>query len=183
MKTNEMVSEVCKDVENRIDFVVSRFRTNAGPEYYSYRLRYIDDLIVNSDPLSKVFGTFMGVFFLVSFVMKGHYFYAVIFCITLAFVGLALRFARGRILKEKDWKGDYVSDGDILYMCENGLLKNIICDYLEDGRLLTYSELDSRKESFIELAISGDKRKKREDLLSQIQQMENHKQTTNTERA
>lgn len=176
-----MVSEHSKDVENRIDIVVNRFRTNAGPEFYTYKLKYIDNLdnirffwIAYYLTLSYIS---INLIFTERNLLAGS-----LVTLYMFITPVARYFARGRILKEKSWANDYISDEDILYLCENGMLKNKLCDLLKEGHTLTYSELYSEKDSYIELAMRGESRKNRDKLLSKIQQMENHKETTDTER-
>lgn len=157
------------DAGERIDTVVKRFRMTAGTDFYIWKLKYIDNnrLLDELASPGPIFGAF--VFVMIQLLFKNYLIVVTLVCLV-AVCYISARIARGRILKEKIWKNDYVSNEDILYLCQNRALSIIIHDEVEDGMCYTHTYLLKNKNRYLnEMRNAVGTRKKRE-LLEQIKQ-------------
>ncbi|EJN2727545.1 hypothetical protein NPT29_004311 [Salmonella enterica] len=156
MIQGEMNTDHGQDVKGRIDCVINRFRSNAGPEFYTYKLKYIDD--IDLDIRTILCFSVIFVFVPLTVFTDGKLSYSILYIALLGLGVLGISFARGKILKEKVWENDFVSDEDILYLCENEKLKPILIEELKAGAHHTYSSLESKQKYYIE-SVTKDERK------------------------
>jgi len=165
----DMTEEDIAEAGERIDTVVERFRATAGPECYIWKLKYIDDnrLLDELASPGAIFGAF--VFVMIQLLLK-NYLIVVTFVCLVAVCNISARIARGRILKEKVWKNDYVSNEDILYLCQNRALSIIIHNEVEDGVCYTHSFLSTYKDRYLGTMRGYIERKKKREFLEQIKQ-------------
>ena len=165
----EITEEVIADAGERIDTVVERFRATAGSEFYIWKLKYFDDskiIDALSSPQAIVYG------FLIAVLLIGtkNYFILIVFIGLISACLYGTRIARGRILKEKIWKRDYVSNEDILYLCRNRALSIIIHDEVEDGMCYTHTYLLKNKNRYLNEMRNAVGRRKKREFLEQIKQ-------------
>lgn len=165
----EMNADHGQDVKGRIERVIDRFRSNAGPEFYTYKLKYIDD--IDLDPITVLIIVMACVFIPSKLITDGNFFYGVLFIVLITLFLILKPYARGKILKEKVWENDFVSDEDILYLCENEKLKTILIEELEAGARHTYSRLESKQKYYVESVTKDEGKKRCEQLLTKINNM------------
>ncbi|EKH8025190.1 TPA: hypothetical protein OR518_003655 [Escherichia coli] len=158
-----------QDVKGRIDRVIDRFRSNAGPEFYNYKLKYIDD--IDLDPVALLAIAMACVFIPLKLITDGNVFYGILLMVWMPLFLILKSYARGKILKEKVWENDFVSDEDILYLCENEKLKPILIEELKAGTRHTYSRLESKKKYYVESVTKNEGKKRCEQLLTKINNM------------
>ena len=165
----DMTEEEIADAGERIDTVVERFRATAGPEYYVWKLKYIDDLLSFKIPIMPP-GIILAFTILMGLLATKSYLCLFILIGSIISLNLMTRIARGRILKEKIWMRDYVSNEDILYLCRNRALSIIIHDEVEDGMCYTHTYLLKNKNRYLNEMRNAVGRRKKRELLDQIKQ-------------
>lgn len=165
----EMNADHGQDVKGRIVRVIDRFRSNAGPEFYTYKLKYIDD--IDLDPVALLGIVMACVFIPFKLITDGNVFYGILLIVWMSLFLILKSYARGKILKEKVWKNDFVSDEDILYLCENEKLKPILIEELKAGVRHTYSRLESKQKYYVESVTNNEGKKRCEQLLTKINNM------------
>ncbi|WP_303745480.1 hypothetical protein [Enterobacter hormaechei] len=171
MKLEELdiTEDVIAEAGERIDTVVERFRATAGPENYFWKLKYFDDYDL-FDAMTLPPGIVFGLGIVTTLIMTKNYLSLIILVGLITVYYFATRFARGKILKEKIWKRDYVSNEDILYLCRNRALSIIIHDEVEDGMCYTHTYLLKNKNRYLNEMRNAVGRRKKRELLEQIKQ-------------
>ncbi|ENU4835479.1 hypothetical protein ACFH4J_003463 [Escherichia coli] len=171
MKLEELdiTEEDIAEAGERIDTVVERFRATAGPECYIWKLKYFDDFRI-FDVLTSPQGAVWVCLIVTAHIATKHYITPIIFIGVLTAFYIFCRIARGRILREKIWKKDYVSNEDILYLCRNRALGIIIHDEVEDGVCYTHRYLLKNKDEYLDMMRSAIGKKKKQQFLNQIKQ-------------
>lgn len=168
MKIEELdiTEEDIADAGKRINTVVKRFRETAGPEFYIWKLKYIDDSDVLDSPLTFMIVIALGL----ALLFNGGYVVAAIYLVVIISALVVIHISRGRILKEKVWKKDYVSNEDILYLCDNRALSIMIHDQVENGVCFTHSSLLEFRCKYIATMRNVIDKKKKNAFLEQIKQ-------------
>lgn len=160
MKGYAMNEEMVQDIKYRINTVVNRYRETTGRDTYRLKLRYFNNIIDFTE---------LTIFFIALWAFTAI---AAIINIPVAWVKLVgfgmlvtlaiLTFLTGRFEKVKTWKKDYVSEEDLLYLCENEFLKERVGTALVDGYNLTYTYFDKKIDPYTTYA--------RDHLISQQRQ-------------
>lgn len=75
-----------------------RFRSNAGPEFYTYKLKYIDD--IDLDPTAMLGIVMACVFIPFKLITDGNVFYGILSIVGMSLFLILKAYARGKILKE-----------------------------------------------------------------------------------
>ncbi|WLZ51983.1 hypothetical protein QPR65_22350 (plasmid) [Enterobacter hormaechei] len=171
MKLEELdiTEEDIAEAGERIDTVVKRFRATAGPECYIWKLKYFDDFRLFKAMTSPQ-GAVLGCLIVTGLIPTKSYLTLLIIIGVITAFYIFCRIARGRILREKIWKKDYVSNEDILYLCRNRALGIIIHDEVEDGVCYTHRYLLKKKTEYLDMMRIAIGRKRKQEFLNQIKQ-------------
>lgn len=166
MKGYAMNEEMVEDIQNRINTVVNRYRDTTGRDTYRIKLRYFNNIIEFTEhiivfialwafaAIAAIMNTPVAGFELVGFGML----------VTLAILTLVT----GRFEKVKIWKDDYVSEEDLLYLCENAFLKERVGSALVDGYNLTYTYFEENIDPYTTRARDRLKSQQRQQLIKKV---------------
>ncbi|AYN25563.1 hypothetical protein D8682_00345 (plasmid) [Buttiauxella sp. 3AFRM03] len=166
-----MSNQAHADAHERIEKVVTRYRENEGSENFTYEVKDKYYLSKAAMTVLTIPGSLLlAIAWKTSSVTIRFYSLAMLSVIFLiiAFPVIAHFF---KAFQERVWKDDFVSDDDILYLCENDNLKLVIVEEIKAGMELTYTDLYKNKDDYIDRSYWLRKQEMKKGLLSKIERV------------
>lgn len=169
MNESERAAERIVDARERIETVVKRYRETVGRDKYRYEFRWI----------SKNWGILTVPIFLLCWYMTALMILAVIPNAIFRYIGYGMLIVMtialplsGRLVKVKVWKDDYVSEEDLVYLCQNSLLKDEVMRDFSKEIKHTYTYLDDQRAAYTDNMCRRAAAKKHEQLIKKVTEVE-----------